>query len=70
MIPELLAIVVVLITYLFYKKTSSVARYFKERNLKYRGALDTFRVTLSVLFGKMDVYTMSHTLYNYFPDEQ
>ncbi len=69
MIVELLAIVIVIITYFFYEKTSNAAQYFRKRNLKYRGAMDTLRAASSVFFGKIDVMEMTEKSYNYFPDE-
>lgn len=65
----LLAIGIVSITYYFFKLTSNNARYFRERNLKYRGARDTLRVMLSVFLGKIDIVEMTKKSYDHFPDE-
>lgn len=65
----LLTVGFVLITYAFYKLTTNNARYFEERNLKYRGALASLRIMLSVFFGRSSLIEMTQANYDYFTNE-
>lgn len=65
----LLAVGIILITYAFYRLTTNKARYFAERNLKYRGARETLGVMFSVFFGKIGIIEMTEKAYNHFPNE-
>lgn len=70
MIGELLlATGIVLIAYAFYKLSTNNARYFKERNIKYAGALSGLRNMVRVVLGKIDFLEMTQKMYNAFPDE-
>ncbi|XP_055326850.1 uncharacterized protein LOC129580438 [Sitodiplosis mosellana] len=59
----------ILITYAFHKLTANNARYFEERNLKYRGALDSLRIMLSVFLGKIGLIEMTQKSYDFFRNE-
>lgn len=70
MIGELLlATGIALIAYAFYKLSTNNAQYFKERNIKYSGAISGVRNMVRVLFGRIDFLEMSQKMYNAFPDE-
>lgn len=70
MLGELLLTVgVILIVYAFYKLATKNAKYFEDRNLKYRGAIATIHGLYKVIFGKMDAFAMIQSLYDAFPGE-
>lgn len=60
---------VALIAYVFYNLFTKSARYFEERNLKYRGAFAHIKSLLSTSFGRTDVLSMTLDSYAAFPDE-
>lgn len=57
-----------LIAYAFYKLSTNNAKYFEERNLKYKGVLTLLKNQFSVSFGKMDIFTMIQNMYDAVPD--
>lgn len=59
---------VLLIAYAFYKLSTNNAKYFEERNLKYKGVLTLLKNQMSVSFGKMDVFTLIQNMYDAVPD--
>lgn len=59
---------VLLIAYAFYKLSTNNAKYFEERNLKYKGVLTLLKNQLSVSFGKIDVFTLIQKMYDEVPD--
>lgn len=65
----LLTFGVILIVYACYKLSTNNADYFKERNLKYKGALFALHNLYATFFGKISVFGMVENLYNAFPDE-
>lgn len=70
MLGELvLTVGVILITYALYKFATNSAQYFKDRNLKYRGAATAINALYKVIFGKMDAFNMIQVLYDAFPEE-
>lgn len=70
MLGELvLTVGVILITYALYTFATKNAQYFKDRNLKYRGAATAINGLYKVIFGKMDAFKMIQVLYDAFPEE-
>lgn len=65
----LLTIGIALIVYAFYKLTTNNARYFEERNLKYRGVFDSLCTIISIFCGRTDAFEIIQRSYNEFPDE-
>lgn len=65
----LLGVIVTLIAYLFYKLSTNNARYFEERNLKYKGAAFAVRNLYSAFFGKFNAFEMVKNLCYALPNE-
>lgn len=59
---------IVLIAYAFYKLSTNNAKYFEERNLKYRGVLTLLKNQMSLSFGKTDILSMVKGIYDAVPD--
>lgn len=59
---------VLLIAYAFYKLSTNNAKYFEERNLKYKGVLTLLKNQMSLSFGKTDVFTVIQNMYDAVPD--
>lgn len=59
---------IVLIAYAFYKLSTNSAKYFEERNLKYKGVVTLLKNQLSLVMGKVDIFAMIQNLYDAFPD--
>ena len=68
----LLSLVIALIAYTAYiiiKFVTNSARYFEERNVKYKGISFTLHNFFSIFIGKFDAIGQFQALYNTFPDE-
>lgn len=57
-----------LVAYAFYKISTNNAKYFEERNLKYRGVLGLLKGLIFVSLGRYDILTMIKRMYDAFPD--
>ena len=64
----LLTIAIVLIAYAFYKLSTNNAKYFEERNLKYRGVVALLKNQIAVSFGRIDILSMVKNMYDAIPD--
>lgn len=69
MLGELLLTTAIgLIGYALYKFSTNSAKYFEDRNLKYRGLLGLVKTLVSVSFGRIGILTMIKNMYDAFPD--
>lgn len=69
MLGELLLTVGIgLIAYAFYKLSTNSAKYFEERNLKYKGVITLLKNQMSISFGRIDILSMVKMLYDAVPD--
>lgn len=70
MIGTLLVVGVIgLITYLFHKLTTSRAKYFEERNLKYTGLWPALKSLFALLFGRVTITELTMEMYGRYEDE-
>lgn len=65
----LLTVAIALIAYRLYKLVTNNARYFEERNLKYKSGFGAVMNLFSVSSGKMDMFELAKQSYDQFPDE-
>lgn len=69
MFIELLVIGIALTVFMLYKLSTNHARYYEERNIKYKGVVHTITNMYNIFSGKYDGFQIAQNIYNLFPDE-
>ena len=69
MFGVLLLLGVAVIGILFYRASRENARYYEERNLKYKGIFDSVKNILSLISAQFNGFEVGQNMYNLFPDE-